>query len=112
MSDFILHERDEDFGNSIIIMEKTGKSYGRIYWYTDNELVCYLAGLSVDKNFLGKGFGNQLLKKLESIAIERKALTIHLWVKKNSWQYKWYNRNGYVYFGEFDSEHDWLIKQI
>ena len=100
----IKHYKTESWGYSVLVMEKTGKAFGRIYRYNDERTTFYLEGLSVDANARGKGMGNLLLKTLEEEGRRRGAKTFCLWVKKDTWMYKWYQRRGYSFLLNHEEE--------
>lgn len=66
-----------------------------LYTYKDNPEILYIANLSVDANMRNKGIGTQLLSIAEDIADQINIKTIILFVEKNTWMQKWYNRLGY-----------------
>lgn len=39
---YTFHIMNHDWGNSIFLMHKRGVSFGRVYWYNDDETTVYL----------------------------------------------------------------------
>lgn len=66
-----------------------------LYTYNDNPEILYIANLSVDANMRNKGIGTQLLSIAEDVADQMSIKTIILFVEKNTWMQKWYNKLGY-----------------
>jgi hypothetical protein len=93
---FVLHFKTDSWGSSIMIMEKKGKAFARLYWYNDDNTTVYLDMLSVDIKVRNKGIGTELQKMREEIGINMGAITSYLWVIKDSWMHDWYQRRGYV----------------
>jgi len=111
---FISHSTKEDWGESILIMEKEGKAFGRIYWYNDDDTTVYLDWLSVDKDARKGGLGTILQKIREDIGKELGAKFACLWVKKDSWMHDWYERRGYKDYMNYkeDKNYIWMQKTI
>lgn len=111
---FISHVMETEWGSSILIMEKRGKAFGRIYWYNDDDTTVYLDILSVDVDIRKQGIGTELQKIREEIGIQLGAKSSCLWTKKDSWVYDWYQRRGYVYLSEYEGEENsaWMKKEL
>jgi N-acetylglutamate synthase-like GNAT family acetyltransferase len=106
---FICHLSNEDWGFSIMVMEKEGKAFARTYFLNDTKDSIYFDWLNVDENYREVGLATELLDahikssdyfKLESM----------LWVEKHTWIEDWYMRKGYEYYSEYDEKSNWLIK--
>ena len=66
-----------------------------LYRYYDDDTIIYLSNLYVDTNMRNKGIGTRLVSMCENIAENLGINKIILFVEKNSWMQKWYNRLGY-----------------
>ena len=95
MNNYIYHHKIESWGSSVLIMENTGKAFGRIYWYNDDNITVYLDCLSVDPKFRQRGIGTELQELRENIGKKMGAKFSCLWVKKDSWMHEWYMCRGY-----------------
>jgi len=111
---YISHILSETWGNAILIMEKEGKAFGRIYWYHDDNPTVYLDNLSVEYKFRKQGLGTKLQKIRENIGICLGANTSCLWVKKDVWMYEWYKRREYIDFQNYSDEENaiWMKKSL
>ena len=95
-------------------MEKQGKAFARLYWYDDDDKIVYLDMLSVDQEERGKGLGTKLQEIRENIGRELGAIEACLWVKKNTWMYRWYKRRSYLDWKDHETENNsiWMKKII
>lgn len=110
---FISHFTTEYWGCSILIMEKKGRSFGRIYWYNNDQSSVYLDMLSVDKDIRRQGIGTKMQKIREKIGIQYGAEYCYLWVKKNTWMHEWYKRRGYKDWKKYKKENAiWMKKSL
>jgi len=111
---YIFSIRQEDsWGFSILVMQKTWKASGRIYWYTDNTNDVFLEGLHVHESLRQQGIGNEIIQLLTNIGISLGAKTSNLWVKQDSWLYIWYSKLGYEYFKDHEDEgFVWMKKEL
>lgn len=111
---FISHYKTESWGSSILIMEKRGKAFGRIYWYNDDNIMVYLDCLSVNAEIQRQGIGTKLQKIREEIGRSLGAITACLWVQKNTWMYDWYKRRGYEDWINNENEENaiWMKKSL
>lgn len=111
---FIYHSNTESWGSSVLIMEKSGKAFGRIYWYNDDSTTVYLDWLSVDIEVRRQGIGTQLQEIREKIGKSLGAVTSCLFVKKDSWMHGWYKRRGYSDIKEHDYQEGfiWMEKLL
>jgi GNAT superfamily N-acetyltransferase len=111
---FTSHCKAEPWGYSILLMEKRGKAFGRIYWYNDDTTTVYLDGLSVDAEFRRKGIGTELQEIREGIGRNLGATISCLWVRKNTWMHDWYKRRGYADCGNNENEENavWMHKSL
>lgn len=88
-----------------------------LYIYKDDPQVLYIANLFVDVNMRDKGIGSQLLSLIEDIADQMNIKKLVLFVEKNTWMQKWYNRLGYKKLKTFLSEPPlenaiWMKKEL
>jgi GNAT superfamily N-acetyltransferase len=110
---YISHSKTEPWGASVLIMEKRGRAFGRIYWYHDDSTTVYLDCLSVDEKMRKKGIGTNLQEIREQIGLYLNATTSCLWVKRDTWMYKWYKRRGYEYWIDYNEENAiWMRKSL
>lgn len=111
---FIVHEFTEDWGGGYMVMESEGIGFGRLYWLKGNKDVAYIDWLGVEYNYQEQGLGTALQIKREQMATELGFKYIRLFVKKGSWQRKWYARRGYKYYGKDSVSKDnvWLTKKL
>ncbi len=111
---FILHHKYSDWGSSILIMEETGKAFGRLYQYSDDSTTVYLDWLSVDKEFRRQGIGTELQEIREKIGVELGANTSCLSVQKDTWMHNWYKRRGYEDWKDDENDENfiWMKKPI
>lgn len=94
----------ENYQDKLLIFLENEISKVALYTYKDDPQVLYIANLSVDANMRNKGIGTQLLSIAEDIADQINIKTIILFVEKNTWMQKWYNRLGYKKLKTFLSE--------
>lgn len=78
-----------------VTIKADGVAEASVYWYIDDSSTVYLANLLVNPNYRNKGIGKQLQEIREQIGKDLNAKTSCLWVKKESWMFKWYQRRGY-----------------
>lgn len=111
---FITHYKTSDWGNSILLMENTGKAFVRMYWYNDDKTTVYIDCLSVDDKFRKHGIGTRLLIMCEQMGHGLDAQNSCLSVNKNSWMHDWYQRKGYFDYKECDDENNtiWMRKSL
>ena len=114
MKGFISHLTTTYWGGYILIMEKKGRAFGRIYWYNNDKKTVYLDMLSVDKGMRKQGIGTKLQKMREKIGKEFGATTSWLWVKKDTWMFDWYKRRGYFDVKKYKQEKNavWMRKSL
>ena len=106
---FICHLSKEDWGFSIMVMEKEGKAFARTYFLNDDKDSIYFDWLNVDENYRKVGLATELLNTHIKVSDYFK-LESMLWVEKNTWIEDWYMRKGYEYYCEYDEKSNWLIK--
>ena len=104
---FICHTTDEDWGSSVLFMKRDGKAFARTYWFHNQNDTIFLDQLSVSEDSRIKGYGNLILN-IHIVVSERFKLKSLLFVKKNSWMRKWYERKGYTFDCNKDKNHVWL----
>ena len=104
----------QSWGDSILIMEKKGKAFGRIYWYHDDNTTVYLDWLNVDPKFRSMGIGTELQKIREEIGRCLGAKFSCLWVEKGTWMHYWYYRSGYMDWKDHKIEQNaiWMRKLL
>lgn len=106
-----IHNEDHD---ELLIMEKDGKAYGRMYWFHDDPTSVYLNNLSVEEHERGNNLGTKMQELREQIGIELGAHLSFLWVKRDSWMHDWYLRRGYKDFTDYvdDDSIIWMQKEL
>ena len=111
---FVTHFTSAQWGDSVLIMEISGKAFGRMYYYYDDRTTVYLDWLSVDENARMKGIGTKLQEMREEIGRRLGAKTSLLWVYKNTWMHDWYQRRGYEFYADYSGEENaiWMIKKL
>jgi hypothetical protein len=97
---FTISHKIESWGHSLLIKNKIASGY--LYWYNDDPLTIYLAGLKVKSKYRERGIATQLQKMRESMGLILGGEFFCLRVKKHSWMYEWYKRRGYI---------DWVEKK-
>ena len=96
-----------------IKVELDGVAFGRIYKFDDDKYSVYFEGLKVDSDFQKQGYGNKILKMLESFGKSLGATKSYLWVNEYTWMCDWYKRNGYVYLRNYEEKnYIWLVKTL
>lgn len=113
-SRYIYHPMQTDWGGSLLIMELSGCAFARLYWFHDDSTVAYLDWLSVRKDMRNRGIATQLQEMREEMARKLGVETVMLWVKKNTWMHKWYQRRGYKDWKDHRTEENaiWMKKSI
>ena len=110
---YISHLSTDTLYFSILIMEKTGKAFARLYCYHDDLNTVYLDSLSVDDNERKSGIGTELQAIREKIGIYLGATESYLFVVKNTWMHEWYKRRGYKDFKAHEDENMvWMMKNL
>lgn len=112
--EYILHPNSNLIWSSILIMEKTGKSYGRIYWYHDDKTSVIIDSLSVLPEYRRQGLGTKMQEIREFIGKQLGVNNIYLWVKQDTWMHDWYLRRGYNDYQEYFDEVNaiWMKKTL
>lgn len=111
---FIPHYTPEDLGGTISVMEKTGKCFGRVYWLNSDPGTIYMDDLSVSADTRQKGLGQEMIEMGEKMAKALGGETVALWVRKDYWVRKWYQRIGYQDWKEHEDQENavWMRKSI
>ncbi len=110
---FIYIHKGTEWGHTIFFTEKSGKSMGQLYWYEDDFGSCFFSGLFVNEEFRRQGNGKMLLSVLQRVAIGFGFTTIILKVKKKSFMYDWYKREGFSdYWEEPTTKSEWMRKML
>lgn len=86
---FIYHTSNNNWGGSILCMEKNGKAFARTYWFYDDDKSIYFDWLSVTEEYRKNGIATKLLNSHIKTAQKFKIETF-LWVERDSWMYEWY----------------------
>jgi len=109
---FIGHYSSSEIHDSIVIMEKNGYDFGRIYWFHDDNTIIYLYQLNVNEKSKRQGIGTELQQLREKMGLCLGAKISCLWVKKGSWMHDWYKRRGYIDWKNNDTEENaiWMKK--
>ncbi len=111
---YTFHHSTPDWGEAIFIMEKRGKAFARISWYTGEPTTAHFDMLSVEEKYRKHGLGTELQILREEIAIERGFTEVELWVKKDMWMHEWYQRRGFIDIkeDEYESNMLWMKKKL
>ncbi len=110
---YIRNTSVSDWGTAYMFMEKKGLAFARAYTYNDDKGSIYLDWLNVNLDLRGKGIGTELQNIREKLGKELRCKYVYLWVKKGTWQRKWYARRGYKYFSPNKKENAiWLRKKL
>ena len=112
--DYITHYSNSNWGDSILIISKSGDAFARIYWYHDDDTTVYLDWLDVDIISRKQGIGTNLQIIREMIGLKLGAKFSCLWVTKGTWMHDWYKRRGYEDWQDYTEEDNaiWMRKQI
>ena len=109
---YISHLSTNDGVTTLLLMHTSGKSFGSVYWYLDDNLTSYLKELSVKASCRKQGIGTRLQELREDISIQMGMKFSCLWVDKFSWMHEWYSRRGYSYISEKDGDYIWMRKEL
>ncbi len=110
---YIRNTSVSDWGVSFWFMEENGRAIARAYTFNDDKRTIYLDWINVNLDLRGKGFGTWLQKVREDLGKKLGYKYACLWVKKGTWQRKWYARRGYKYFSPNKKENAvWLRKEL
>lgn len=109
---YIFHHNRANWGFSLLIMEKHGKAFARLYQYDDEDDTVYLDWLSVDPEARKQGIGTELQVLRENIGRKLGATMACLWVEKDSWMHHWYKRRAYKDWKDYENEENavWMRK--
>lgn len=105
---YIFHFTNEEWVHEVLIMEKNGHAFARVYWYHDDNESIYLDWLTVNEEHRKNGIGRELQEIREKIGMISGAEFSYLCVRKETWMHNWYLRRGYVDFKD-DEENAALI---
>ena len=83
-----------------------------LYSYSDEPKTIYLSNVEVKRKHRKHGYGNILLKHAKQLAKERGYESMYLKVAENTWQEKWYKRNGFYFFVDDVINWIWLKYDI
>lgn len=92
---FICHFNQEYWGLEVLIMERNGMAFARIYWCDDDKNSVYLNWLSVVPEIRNQGVATQLQEMREEIGRRLGYENAYLQVEEGSWMHEWYKRRGY-----------------
>ena len=97
-------------------VRKFSSEYATVWMetYVDMPGACVLTHLFVKESYRKKGYGNQALNDIETIAKNNyNCLMCYLKVEVGSWIHNWYLRRGYEYWqDDEDPEYVWLFKNL
>jgi len=101
---------------SFLLHTESGKIHGGVQGNYDNFGWLWIDSLWVSKSARGQGFGIQLLKEIEGVAVDNGCKNSHL----SSFSYQavdFYIKQGYEVFGELENYHKehsrcWLKKEL
>lgn len=96
-------------------MEKHGNriGFGSFYCNDNNNYIAFLTRIAVLPQYEGKGYGTQLLKRIEEIAFEAGMKYMRLEVNKtNERAMNLYNKMGYVFDGNAHACSCYMIKVL
>ena len=110
--DIRVKEEKTDFGKVLYFNSNNNSFKFALYQYDDEPDVLYLANVSVNKSHRKNGLGNNILSFVDNFANKINASAILLKVKKDSFMFEWYKRNGYKYHSDADSSYVWMIKKM
>ena len=103
------YKNKEDFGAYFMIND--GSAMGRVYGFYDDDKFMVLDTLLVNEGSRKKGIGTSLQEIRENYAKDRGCKYTLLWVEKDSWIMKWYERRGYVYSCDCDTKTNSALKE-
>lgn len=85
-----------------------------LYKYDDDSNCLYLSNVFVEESSRRQGLGNYILNLTNDFAKKMNVKEIFLKVKKGTFMCKWYEKNGYEYFSddETDSNYIWMVKEV
>lgn len=85
-----------------------------LYRYDDDSNCLYLSNVFVEESSRRQGLGNYILNLTNDFAKKMNVKEIFLKVKKGTFMCKWYEKNGYEYFSddETDSNYIWMVKEV
>ena len=109
---FIIHTTQESWGFTVMIMEKRGIAFCRLYCYNDDSTTAYLDMLDVDVKYRRQGLGTKLQKMREEIAINLKCKNTCLWVESETWMIDWYKRRGYSYYSDYKDDSGYIKNAV
>lgn len=112
--DFIwLLETDGEV-STLLLMQKEGKAFARLYQWLDTPDEVYLNWLTVIESARKQGLGTRLQEIREEVGKAIHAQVANLNVLENSWMHFWYKRRGYVEILDLrDNEnYIWLYKRL
>lgn len=113
-NEFNYHFSPNEWGYTVLIMQKHGNAFGRLYWFNKDDKSAYLDWLSVDEDYRKMGIGTKLQEIREHIAKCLNIKTVCLWVYKDTWMHNWYKRRGYVDYIDYEDEENaiWMKKEL
>ena len=85
-----------------------------LYKYDDDSNCLYLSNVFVEESSRRQGLGNYILNLTNDFAKKMNVKEIFLKVKKGTFMCKWYEKNGYEYFSddETNSNYIWMVKEV
>lgn len=74
--------------------------------------IFHLSEMNVIEEYRKRGIALQLQEAREKLAKELEGDYIRIWVNKDSWMEKWYERRGYKFYAEMDIKQNWMYKKL
>ena len=108
---FVTHIQETEETTVYFIMGFNGICFARAYIYKDTPDTIVLDMLSVSENARGFRIGTMLQEYRERLGRNLGCKYSFLWVRKRTWQRKWYERRGYKYHSQYPEEKSvWMHK--
>lgn len=111
---YIYHLNCESWGVEVLIMERNGVAFARIYWCNDDNESIYLNWLSVSPESRKKGIATELQVIREEIGRKLGYKYTYLQAEDSSWMHEWYKRRGYEDYDSLNKEENliWMSKLL
>lgn len=113
-SNINIKEEKTNFGKVWYINAVNNSFRFALYKYNDDSNCLYLSNVFVEESSRRQGLGNYILNLTNDFAKKMNVKEIFLKVKKGTFMCKWYEKNGYEYFSddETDSNYIWMVKEV
>lgn len=115
MNNFVIRYNEDKKGDRWWdVVYQDGRAIGKAFIYNSDPQSVILSDLFVQPEFRNKKYGTILQEIREKIGKDNNCEYAYLFVKKRTWQRKWYGRRGYKYYGKYieDKNKIWLRKKI